>query len=103
MSHRVSDIEFAPRPYRGERLNDRLGDRVGVLVEQDWYSDSDSVKHEEGICTFSMRALIIAEKADWTKMLSSILHILSINGVIQSRVHTSSELCTASVVGCIAR
>ena len=40
--------------------------------EQDWYSDSGSVKHQEGISTFSMGALIVAEKLDSTKVLSSM-------------------------------
>jgi hypothetical protein len=40
--------------------------------EQAWYSDSGKVKHHEGISTFSMGALIVAEKLDSTKVLSSI-------------------------------
>src|SRR5580704_9284230 len=40
--------------------------------EQAWYSDSDKLKHHEGISTFSIGALILAEKLDSTKVLSSI-------------------------------
>jgi hypothetical protein len=36
-------------------------------LEQDWYSDSGSVKHQEGISTFSIDALMVVEKLDWTK------------------------------------
>src|ERR1700686_2368356 len=40
--------------------------------EQAWYSDSDKLKHHEGISTFSIGALILAEKLDSTKVMSSI-------------------------------
>src|ERR1700722_5457316 len=40
--------------------------------EQAWYSDSDKLKHHEGMSTFSIGALILAEKLDSTKVLSSI-------------------------------
>lgn len=32
--------------------------------EQAWYSDSGKLKHHEGISTFSIGALIVAEKLD---------------------------------------
>jgi hypothetical protein len=37
------------------------------------YSDSGSAKHQDGISTFSIGALIVAEKLDLTNVLSSIL------------------------------
>ena len=40
--------------------------------EQAWYSASGKLKHHEGISTFSIGALILAEKLDSTKVLSSI-------------------------------
>jgi hypothetical protein len=40
--------------------------------EHAWYSDSGNVKHQEGISTFSMGALIMAEKLELTMVLSSI-------------------------------
>jgi hypothetical protein len=44
--------------------------------EQDWYSDSGSVKHQVGMSTLSIGALIVAEKLDSTKVLSSIVILL---------------------------
>jgi hypothetical protein len=45
-----------------------------VSWEQDWYSGSGSVKHQEEISTFSIGALMVAEKLDLTRVVSSILH-----------------------------
>jgi hypothetical protein len=44
--------------------------------EQAWYSDSGNVKHQEGMSTFSMGALMMAEKFEFTKVLSSIFLLL---------------------------
>jgi hypothetical protein len=41
--------------------------------EQAWYSASDSAKHQEGISTFSMGALILAEKLDSTKVWPAMI------------------------------
>src|ERR1700722_7457205 len=38
--------------------------------EQDWYSDSDKPKHQLGLSTSSMGALSVAEKRDFTSVLS---------------------------------
>jgi hypothetical protein len=39
-------------------------DRHTPAGEHAWYSDSGSVKHQDGISTFSIGALMVAEKLD---------------------------------------
>jgi hypothetical protein len=41
--------------------------------EQDWYSDWSRVNRQVGMSTLATAALIVAEKLDLTKVLSSIL------------------------------
>jgi hypothetical protein len=39
-------------------------DRHTPAGEHAWYSDSGSVKHQDGLSTFSIGALMVAEKLD---------------------------------------